>query len=430
MRLFPFIFVLFLFVGLGVGGASGSLTDISPTLTVGEADSTDSPIDAETQLTTDTSVAQIEENITQTRTLANDPDSVVRVELDREHADLGPAIIGQTDRTAAQITLGSIEKRLADAESDSERQRRVLDELNTIEQQIITLEENQQQAITQYNEEEIDSHQFVSEIVKITHEAEALEERMGVLVTTANEAGTSIDSNRRQGIESSLGVFSGPVRTYGSAILTGAEQPDRIYVETSDDGIVLSAIDGDTYTREVLRSDRRDRGGGTIDLEDAEDVVQASYPEIWNESSTIRVDGSGSTVRVSITTETGELIAFVDGGSEQVFKEHRQETVSEVVPTNETTRAQSGLNVTVQQTYVGGPLLISVVDSNSGAPVEEATVTVGQGSEESDVVGKTDSDGELYALEPRGTYTVAVLSGTNTAFVELDSNEPRALGTR
>ena len=364
---------------------------------------------------------------TQTRTLANEPEAVDRYELDREHVDLGPAVGFDTRRTAGSLENDAVEQRIEDADPNGETQRQVLGELNTIEQAIVTLEERQERAVEQYNAGEINSHEFLVALVRIQTDAALLEARLEMITAGAEEGGYTVNTNRRQEIQSSLELFSGPVRSYASAILYGDRDPDRIYVETAEQGIVLSAIDGTTYQREVLRADRREPGGGTISLEDAESIVETNYPEVLNQSTTVRVSGSESVVRVTILYDGGELIAFVDGGSEQVFKEHRSAELNEVVASEERTRAQSGLDVRVRQTYVGAPFEVTVVDSDDGSPVAEATVTVGQGSEESDVIGTTNEDGIVHGIEPRGSYTVSVLRGTNTAFVELNATEPLAL---
>ncbi|WP_138007683.1 DUF7094 domain-containing protein [Halalkalirubrum salinum] len=364
---------------------------------------------------------------TQTRTLANNANAVERYDLDREHVDLGPAVSVDTERTAGTLETGAVERRIEKAGSDGETQRQVLDELNTIEQAIVTLEERQQQAIEQYNAEEIDSHELVITLVTIQEDALLLETRLDTITSGAEEGGYTVNANRQQEIRSSLQLFSGPVRGYAASLLYGDSDPDRIYVETTERGIVLSAIDGTTYQREVLRPDRREPSGGTVSLEDAESIVEANYPEIFNQSTTVRVSGSESIVRVTIVYDGGELIAFVDGGSEQVFKEHRSARLSGVVASNERSRTQSGLDVRVRQTYGGGPFEVAVVDSDDGSPVSNATVTVGQGSEESDVIGTTNENGIVHGIEPRGSYTVSVLRGTNTAFLELEATEPSPL---
>ncbi len=364
---------------------------------------------------------------TQTRTLANEPEAVDRYELDREHVDLGPAVGFDTRRTAGSLENDAVEQRIEDADPNGETQRQVLGELNTIEQAIVTLEERQERAVEQYNAGEINSHEFLVALVRIQADAALLETRLEMITAGAEEGGYTVNANRRQEIQSSLELFSGPVRSYAEAILYGDRDPDRIYVETTEQGIVLSAIDGTTYQREVLRTDRREPSGGTISLENAESIVESNYPEVFNQSTTVRVSGSESVVRVTILYDGGELVAFVDGGSEQVFKEHRSAELNGVVASDERSRAQSGLDVRVRQTYVGGPFEVAVVDSDDGSPVSDATVTVGQGSEESDVIGTTNEDGVVHGIEPRGSYTVSVLRGTNTAFLELDATEPVTL---
>jgi len=83
--------------------------------------------------------------------------------------------------------------------------------------------------------------------------------------------------------------------------------------------------------------------------------------------------------------------------------------------------------VTVDQTYAGGPLRVTVTDADSGEPVA-ATITVGQAGEESQPIGTADENGAVWAITPRGPFTITVLGeGTAAAFVDVDPSSPESV---
>lgn len=429
MRLFPLAIALLLIasVGLAAGGAltgaavdhTAGIDDISSGVSAAAADSANTVSTVQSELS----------ELFSMRALSTDPDAVERVELDRHHADLGPAINLGTTRDSESVTKQAIDRRLGSIESDSERQRQILGELNTIEQQLVTLEEERSAVIAAYNDDEIDAHEFLVEIARLQQVATDLEGRLDVLAMAADDTdGYSISSDRQREISSNLELFTGPVASYATEVLRGEHGSEYFYVETTDSGIVLSAIDGDQHVREVLRPDRRDTGAGTIDdPEIAETVVAESYPELWNRSTSTRVQGEGSIVRVTVVYDGGELVAFVDGGSEQIFREYRSTALEATEFSTAVNRTQSGLDVTVERTHVGSPFVVTVTEIGDDTPIAGATVTVAQGEAESEVIGVTDADGVVWGIEPRGTYTISVIDGTNSAFVELESDEPAPL---
>jgi len=89
------------------------------------------------------------------------------------------------------------------------------------------------------------------------------------------------------------------------------------------------------------------------------------------------------------------------------------------VPTQRTTKVQDGLEVTVDRSYVGGPLRVTVINADTGESVD-ATVRIGQNGQESQSVGTTDGPGSVWTLTPDGEFTITVISEDNSAaFLQL-----------
>jgi len=110
-----------------------------------------------------------------------------------------------------------------------------------------------------------------------------------------------------------------------------------------------------------------------------------------------------------------------------VFKEYQRFALDQYRSDSVASNTISGINVTVNRTYPGGPLQVTVTDAESGEPVDLA-VTLSQGQAERTAIGRTGDDGTIWAVSPRGSYTVlAVGDETTAAYVETNATEPPEL---
>jgi len=256
--------------------------------------------------------------------------------------------------------------------------------------------------------------------------ATRLQQRLDVLEAQANslEADSSL-SDRLTAVDYELRMLDGPVRGYAAAVFSADRPAGRISIQATDESIELTAIDGDTYLREVYRMDNR-RGGGEITAETVEAFAEEQYPVWWESRSggTWSIAGPGPISVLSINgIELGSLQLFVDGNTERPFVEHQQLALDELVASQQTTKLQDGLEVRVDRTYIGGPLRATVVDADTGEPVD-ATVRLGQNGQESQQIGETNDGSGVWALTPRGEFTITVLSADDSAaFVEITPQE-------
>ncbi|MFC7041773.1 DUF7094 domain-containing protein [Halonotius sp. GCM10025705] len=227
-------------------------------------------------------------------------------------------------------------------------------------------------------------------------------------------------SDRLTTIDYELRMLDGPVRAYAADVFSGERPAGRVSIQAGTENFELTAIDDGAYLREAYRFDNR-ATGGQITAATAEDIVAEQYPWFWERRSggTWSIGGPGSLSLVSIEIDEGSLQAFIDGTTEERFVEHQRIGLDEVVPVTRTTKRQDGLAVTVDRTYVGGPLDVRVVDADTGQPVA-ADVSIGQNGQESVFVGSTSDGGDVWTLTPRGTFTLTILAEDDSAaFVEL-----------
>ncbi|KAB1189198.1 hypothetical protein GJR98_02010 [Haloferax sp. MBLA0077] len=355
-------------------------------------------------------------------------DSLVQSTVESENIDLGPSLDFAALRAGGQIQKYASIQRIESVGDDvSLRSQLILGELNRVEQRAIALQSAQQSAITQYNADELSSRELLVELARIDAEARDLDDRRIALRELATETPDfSVDPGRLAALERELDTFTGPVRAHATDVLSGNADPTRFSVRTSQDGVVLSTVTDDSYIREVYRGDLRNRDESGLSPTVALDTVAGSYPEVWESRATQNgadVVGAGNSYLVRINHDRGQLFAYVDSGSENVFKEAQIRPLDSVSRGTPATEVKDGLNLTVYRTYPGGPLRIQLNESASDDPID-ANVTIGvEASQESTLLGRTGPDGAIWTVSPSSPYTITVIRG-NAAVVLTTSPTP------
>jgi len=428
MKRLPLVIAVLLIttaIGVGVGLPSGGVdgerqpdpVNVRPS-SAAQLSDTNSPQLSDT----------IEGNSGVTNTLAIPAGEIERSDLRRQYVDLGPAAEFDTGVTTERLATRTIERELDAASSDDERSEQIGVELDTVDDEIESLETRERTAIREFNREEIAPRELLIELATIHLEAAALRDRTNMLESQASTLdGEPISDSRLQRIEYDLRMLEGPLRAHAVSVLRAERPADRILIETSETAITLAAVDDDQYIREVNRKSLRGTGSSQLTPERTEELTSQRYPILWNRSTSWSTDGPGSVFVMSVSFERGELRTFTDGPTERTFIEHQRLPLDDVVTGSETTKVQDGLNVTVDQTYAGGPLRLTVTDAETGEPLE-ATVTVGQDGQESQEVGTTDADGTLWTLSPRSSFTITVFGeDTSAAFVDVTPPAPETV---
>ena len=363
-------------------------------------------------------------------TLALPTDEIERSDLRRQHADLGPAAGFDTSMTTDRLATRTIEAELDAADSDDERLERIDDELTELETGIIELEDHQRQTIHGFSDGDVEPAELIETVATIHLRATTYRERMTMLEAYADEIDSdALSDGRLQRIEYDLRMLESPLRAHAVEVLRAEQPANRFMIETADDGIVLTAIDDGTYIREVNRQGLRGSGTATLSPDQPEEITQQQYPVLWERSTSWSSDGTGAVFMMSVNYPGGELRTFIDGVSERTFIEHQQVPLTGINTGETTHKDQDGLNVTVDQTYAGGPLRVTVTDAETGEPVA-ATVTVGEDGQESQSVGTADQNGVVWAISPRNSFTITVLGeGTSAAFIDIDPPTPESVTT-
>ncbi|MFC7069151.1 DUF7096 domain-containing protein [Halobaculum lipolyticum] len=417
MRTIPVILAaLLVFASVGVG-APGAAIGAQPQQGGGD---TDGPAGAV--------VATSDHNATEgIRVLSLNESGDVAADIDVVTIEAGTATEFAASGSATRIETMALRERIEAANTTDERQRRILDGLNEVEKDAITLHSRQQTAIEAYTSGTTTARELLVELARIRASAAVLSDRVRVLNDLAEDTDDfGIDETRVFALVYDLRTFDGPVRSRTAAALSGDQSAStRVYVAATGDGVSLATVADGRYIRETYRGDLRDRENTGIDQETAENVTRRSYPELWNATAGSGGGvGSGGVFILDLEYPNGTLTAFVGGGSERVFMEHQRIDLAGVDTGEQTTRTLD-LTLRVNRTFPGGPLRVAVTDPATGEPVN-AVVKVGRDGGESTDVGRTGDDGVLWTVSPRGEFVVTVVEvgSTDVSTVPVTPSEP------
>ena len=355
------------------------------------------------------------------RTLSTLPSAETRVSTYARGPDLGSSLGFATAGTDAAVETAAVVSRVERAETTVERQQRILAEINRVERAEVALNSRQTDAFRAHASGELTDRELVDELVRVAATAREYDERLEELDALAEATDDFSSPARLAELQVALQVYEGPVRSEALAVARGQSAPSDIYVESSEGAVVLATIDGGEYVREVFRADRWDRGGGAISNDAAIEITEASYPE----TAALREPdafGAGAVQRITIPHELGTLRTFVSGGTEQVFVEHQRIDLAAFPDSEPVTATGDGFNVTVERTYPGGPVTVTVRSEETGDPVSDVTVTKSVGGGDSRAIGTTDENGVVRTLSPADTYRITVVDEPRV--LVLDGIEP------
>lgn len=392
------------------------------------AASTASPVEQ-----TNTSGQTVNENTTAVLTLGSEPQ---RTAFDSPSASLGSSLSGDRSEVRTQLDTKTLDQQLEAAESSEKKQQILTQYRYQIENRIISLKAQERQAASEFSNGSISATEYARTLGRIDAEAEEVRRSIRVL----NERVGSVPNFGMPGVERTLKgklvSLEGPIRDRISNSLRGESDPVRIHITTAESGVVLTMITDRHYVRESYREDHRDASvSGSMSRENGEtQVIEPQYPWVTDNSPYAEQSAYTSiqTIQYFYQHTHGNLTAYVDTGTEQVFREIQYKSLSSqqslppgpgVQNTTSTAFGSENVTLTVNRTYAGGPLRVQLANE-TGAPLD-SQITVG-----GEPVGQTGSDGVLWTLSPAdqfrvsATYEGTTINQTVTAMeLDYDSSE-------
>lgn len=342
--------------------------------------------------------------------LAIPPGEVRNDTTERSDLDVAGSLAVDGVATEGRLATIRLDDRLSAADATAMKRAIIADATARIEGQIDRLRRDQAAAIAAYNDGTISARGFVSRLARITTRAAAVRAQVDRVDSAAAAVpGASIDSwARDRAVE--LGVFTSPVREAIIHALDG-ETAINVYIETTADGVVLAAIDRGRYVREAYVPAQRDNGSvdGPNSISGARDRVATLYP--WAGANSTGVHSGGGphagAYRFTLFHQQGRLTTYLDPDTGTVFREVQVKLLSIVPTTSAVGVANDGLRLQVNRTHPTGPMNVSVRDAATDEPINTTVVVEGR------TVGQTGSDGQLWAIAPRGGFNVTADDGEN-----------------
>lgn len=330
--------------------------------------------------------------------------------------DVGTTIAADAASLRGTYRTNAFEDRFYAAEGSNERDDIIAQDIQQAEERTETLRQQRSDVIEAYASDEISTESFVRRLTLIDSEAQRIARTVDRIKTVSRTSSYSLPRSldaKLENLRGELEVLRGPVAQRAASAVAGGDPIESIYVESSDSGYTLAMVTGDSYYRETYLADERQPDATDQFRESDLYLVNAAnrrgvelYPWVTNDTSPSgQALGETGIYRFRAEYTRGDLTAYLDGGTTNVFRESQRQTVT-AVPVTDTVSASNGsLRVQVSRTYETGPMNVTVTSIETGEPIDTAV------SIDSSRVGRTGDDGTIWAVEPRPGVPLTVRSG-------------------
>lgn len=341
--------------------------------------------------------------------------------------DVSTAMAIQRADADSRLERYALTERLENTPSAEAKQAELTAATSEVETRIATLRSDARSLRATYAAGTIDAQTYLRRLARLNARASTLQTTLPRLQAHADDLQGFSMNGRIQLLESKLVGYRGPISERSSAATVGAGPPTRVSVIASSDGVVLSTLEGNGYVREAYRADLRTPDTvSSFTLAEAANRAFELYPTAYNESQQpgygTNIDGSvgGNVYRVTLTMPTGSIQAYLDDGTRTVFFEVQERRVDLLDARPSVTETDNGTHLTVNRTYPGGPLELSVTDAETGEPRRATVVVAGH-------VVETDSDGTAWTLAPAGRFPVTAIGPDGNVTVPVRPLEPTSV---
>ncbi len=345
------------------------------------------------------------------------PSGVNRRTYAQTDLDIASAVSVGAARIGGRHAELTLDERLQRASTASDRLDVATDTLTRIESRLDRLDDRQRRLLTAYSEDDTSTRTFFRRLgmVRVAAAQErALLDRVSERAGRSTSLSLPVETQTRVArLRGRLVALPNPVVDRVIDGTTGVDDPQTVYLQAASDGLVVATVDDGTYLRQAtLRPDRslgEPNQFASITL--AYDRAGKLYPWVFENaigSPSLSGFGDSSVYLVEASHPHGDLQAYLDGATRNVFHE-TQANAPETVPVALTrTASTDSLRVQVNATHPTGPMWVTVTrpDEPNATAVDAAVRINGQR------VGTTGEDGRLLTLQPAGSFRLNATTGT------------------
>ncbi|MFH5800183.1 hypothetical protein [Haladaptatus sp. CMAA 1911] len=314
----------------------------------------------------------------------------------------------------------TLDEQLSKVDDSSKKEQLLIKFRSNIEVQLSELKSEERSASEQFTDQEIGAQKYVQRLALIDSKGKDVERSIEYMISKRKDVIQFPPDEWK--LRTDLIPLQSRIRDYAARSFRGEGDSRSLYVAATEDGVVLSMVNGNQYIREAYRPDYRNVSKSSqLSISEVSNLTVNSYPWIvkQSESGTPHSDtdvrykkGASKTL---IYYSQGLTEAYLDTGTEKIYREiqYKLLTGNNHVPYGTAIRNNStNLELTVNRTYPGGPLRVKLTNS-SGEPVQ-GKIAIGETP-----VGNTGPSGTMWTVSPRGTYTVRATHSSETVNVTL-----------
>lgn len=316
--------------------------------------------------------------------------------------------IGQhsTEQTLSKLTIQS---RLDAADTEAARTQILANATGVVAEAVEQLATDSQQARQQYRQGDISPREYGNRLAQIHSRAEDLVSTATVIEDHAPEDAAIV--SRAVELRANLMMYTGPVRDRIATAITEGGSSGQIYIGAGPNGTTSALIEDGVYIRETNRPAQYNAEPGQVpQAEPLLENIRQQYPWVMNQSagisfSPLPIDSAGPqyAYRLTLTYPSGETNSYIDTSTQDVYQEVHRMQLDQLETSPDITIEKTNYELTVSQSFTGGPLQINVTDSDRN-PVD-AEIRVDNSS-----IGTTGEDGIQWLIEPAGEYTITAVT--------------------
>lgn len=319
--------------------------------------------------------------------------------------DVAPTVSATHGVVGIQFREQVVRERLRDASSVDRRRQILRQETENVVAEVETLKRMERQALARYERGDSSAEELLRTLAVVDARARQAEELVGILQDEVSQIRfLSSTEDTLQFLTVDLATLQGPVREHVRDVFSGEEAPSRVHVTVAGEAVALATVRGNTYIREATEPGNVDDTASDQFATESEviDRITALYPWAWGRGgSSVRTytNFENGIYRINVDHSHGRLTGYLDGSSQNVFREVQYKSLSRV-PSGEPTTAQAnGTVLRVNQSFPGGPVEATVTDASTQQPTDATLYLDGER------IGRT-SDGRFWFVGPTSQYEV------------------------